>query len=302
MPSAREHDPWGDFWARGARDGSGGAGCLPQAWAGIENGQKSAWYGFIDGLPRGARVLDLATGDARVLRWMQIKRADLHLTGVDLAPRLPAAPPGVTVSGGVPMENLPFDADSFDAAVSQFGFEYGDPIKSASEIARVLSSAGQIALMVHRGDGPILEHNQVRQRALVWALREKAIARKARAALKDGAAGIDRAMKLAAKTAARGAEKFGPQSPAWEIPEAIRRSCQMGRQAGVGSIIETITAIEAQARNEHGRIRSLTSACRTADARKAIIDAFAANGIALKETREVREPLGRAFADFITFA
>ncbi|MGB7417706.1 MAG: class I SAM-dependent methyltransferase, partial [Erythrobacter sp.] len=296
MRTTRTNDPWGDFWARSAQnagaDGSSGEGrgCLPQGWAGIENAQKSAWYGFVDNLAKGARVLDLATGDARVLRWMQLKRPDLALTGVDLAPRLPEPPPGITVRGDVAMEALPFDVHSFDAVVSQFGFEYGEPDKVAGEIARVLCDGGRVAVMVHRGDGPILEHNLKRRAALLWALRDKAIARKARAALKDGQPGIERAAKLAARTAEQGAKRYGGSSPAWEIPEAIRRSCVMGRQAGTGSIIETIAAIEAHARNEAGRIQSLASACRTADARDRIVAAFAGRGLIEIETRAVSEP------------
>ena len=242
MATKPSDDPWGDFWALNARGGSSGegGGCLPQRWAAIENAQKSAWYGFVDAVPKDAHVLDLATGDGRVMRWMLGKRPDLSLQGIDLAPQLPPAPPGTASQGGIAMEKLPFDDDAFHAVVSQFGFEYGDVTKVTAEIARVLADGGLVGLMVHRGDGPILEHNRKRRNELLWVLKEKGIARKVKAALKDGPAAIDHAAKLAGKVAEQGAKKFGQQSPAWEIPEAIRRSCLMGRSAGVGSIAETI--------------------------------------------------------------
>jgi len=291
---------WSEFWANNSRGDSNG--CLPQRWAAIEQAQQAAWFSFIEGLGQGASVLDLATGDGRVLRWMHGRREDLVLEGIDLAPTLPPAPQGTRTQGGVAMEKLPFDDNSFDAVVSQFGFEYGDVGAVATEIARVLAPKGKVGLMVHRGDGPILEHNKKRQRELLWALKDKGTAKKVRTALSGGPAAIDGAAKYAAKIAQQGAKKFGQQSPAWEIPEAIRRSCLMGQRAGVGSIIETIGSIEAQAKNELGRIRSLAGACKTADARAKINASFEAHSLAPQGTQEVCEPSGRALADFITFS
>lgn len=304
MAETTKDDPWGDFWAlnsRGAASGGESGGCLPQRLAGLEQAQVAIWSAFAKTLPDGTRALDLATGDGRVLRWMQSTRSDLSLAGIDLAPKIPPAPPGTDTRGGVAMESLPFDADTFGAVVSQFGFEYGDVTKVATEIARVLRTDGKVALMVHRGDGPILEHNRKRQRELLWPLKEKSLARKAKALLQEGAGGIDKAAKLASKVAEQGAKRFGQSSPAWEIPEAIKRSCVMGRRAGAGSIIETIGMIEGHARNELGRIQSLGRACATADKRDKLVSAFAAHGLELSDTRPVKEPSGREFADFITF-
>lgn len=296
---SEEAKAWGDFWA--SNSGGDTNGCLPDRWAAIENAQRAAWNNFIADLPEGARVLDLATGDGRVLRWMLEQRSDLSLTGIDLAPTLPPAPAGTTTQGGVAMEKLPFGDASFGAVVSQFGFEYGDPGKVAAEIARVLAPGGKVGLMVHRGDGPILEHNRQRRSELLWALKEKGVARKARIALTQGAGGIDKAANLAARLASQGAAKFGSSSPAWEIPEAIRRSCLMGQRAGAGSIIETIGVIEAKAKNELGRIQSLTNACATADKRSKIENAFTKMGLSLKATSAVTDASDRALADFLTF-
>lgn len=288
---------WDDFWA----DNAGGGGCLPAGWVEIEHAQVAAWRGLATGLPQAGKVLDLATGDGRVLHWLRGARPDLSLNGIDLAPALPPAPAGTQVQGGVAMEAVPFADGNFDAVVSQFGFEYGDTPKVAAEIARVLGPGGKVALMVHRGDGPILEHNKKRRSELLWALREKAVGRKVRASLAQGAGGFGKAVRLAAKIADQGAAKFGKTSPAWEIPEAIRRSCLMGERSGAGSVTGTIEMIEGKAKNELGRIQSLTNACANADRRDAVHAAFAAHGLSHRETSAIREPSGRAFADFITF-
>lgn len=295
---------WSDFWAANAGAGASGngGGCLPQRWAAIEAAQRAAWHGFIADLPEGAAVLDLATGDGRVLGWMRADRADLALTGIDLAPTLPAPPEGTRTQGGVAMEQLPFGDRTFGAVVSQFGFEYGDVPAVAAEIARVLAPGGRVGLMVHRGDGPILEHNAARRAAIDWVLGEQQLGAILRQALAAPNGGPEVAAQVAAAIGMLGARKFGEDSPGWEIPEALRRAVLMGAPAGPDAILATIAEIEARAANEIGRIASLERACAVADQREALAAAFAAQGLAPGAASDVCEPSGRALASFLTFA
>lgn len=300
---APDDSPWTEFWANNIRSGGaqGGGGCLPGQWAAIENAQKDAWRAFITKLPKSARLLDLATGDGRVLKWMLAQRRDLKLTGVDLAPQLPDPPRGTKVQGGVAMEKLPFPDGRFHAVSSQFGFEYGQIEAASHEIARVLRPGGKVGLLVHRGDGPILAHNRSRAEAIGWALDDKAVLARARSALIMGVGGISIALNAATEAAHEGAQRFGTSSPGWEIPEAVRRTLLMGGPAGVASLLATLAVIERQARNEIGRIESLARACVTADDRPRLIAAFAAAGLEFQATTAVCEPSGRAFGDFLTF-
>jgi SAM-dependent methyltransferase len=291
---------WSDFWAANA--GSGEGGCLPQRWAAIEQAQRSAWRGFVAEVPEGASVLDLATGDGRVLGWMRAERADLALTGIDLAPALPAPPEGTTTRGGIAMESLPFGDGAFAAIVSQFGFEYGDVPKVAAEIARVLAPGGSVGLMVHRGDGPILEHNAARRAAIDWVLGEQQLTAILTQALDAPNGGPQVAAQVAGAIGMLGARRFGEDSPGWEIPEALRRAVLLGAEAGRDSILATIAEIESRAANEIGRIASLERACATADQRDALAAAFAAHGLSLRATSDVCEPSGRALASFLTFS
>lgn len=303
MSRKPSRDPWGDFWAFNARGGAagGGNGCLPQRWAAIERVVSQQWQSFAETVGRSANVVDLATGDGRVMEWMRAKRPDLNFTGIDLSPSLPPAPEGTETRAGIAMEALPFEAGTMGAVVSQFGFEYGDVGKVSAEIGRVLAPGGRIGLIMHRGDGPILAHNKQRRTELMWAIKEKGCARKVKARLKSDPRAILQAGTLAEKIASQGEKKFGRSSPAWEIPEAIRRACLMGRNAGAESIIETIDQIEGHAANELGRIASLSQACATADRRERIHQAFEKHGLAHEETRALEEPSGRAFADYIQF-
>lgn len=290
---------WGDFWASNA--GGNANGCLPARWAEIEEAQKLAWDRFIRQAPDQARVLDLATGDGRVLRWLREGRGDLKLSGIDLAPELPPAPEGTETRGGVAMEDLPFEAQSFDAVVSQFGFEYGDLGSVSGEIARVLRPGGRVGLMVHRGDGPILAHNLARKAAIDWVLGDADVTGAVTRALDAPQAGPQVAAQVAAAIALIGANKFGSTSPAWEIAEALRRACVMGDGEGTSSIIPVIGAVRDQAANEVARIASLARACAAADDRENMVAALVGNGLAHDSTAPVAEPSGRAVADFLTF-
>jgi len=199
------------------------------------------------------------------------------------------------------MEDLPFDADTFGAVVSQFGFEYGDVARVCAEISRVLAPDGQVALMIHRGDGPILEHNLARRAAIEWVLTDQKLAQLLGTVLDAPNGGPQVAAQVAAAIGLLGAQRFGDSSPGWEIPEALRRAVLMGEQAGTTAIRDAIAAIENHAINEVGRIASLERACARADQRGAIMDAFAAAGLKQCAETPVCEPSGRAIASFLVF-
>jgi SAM-dependent methyltransferase len=296
---AGEQAAWNMFWEQNARGGS--SGCLPQGWRVIEDAQRKAWQDFATRIAPQSAVLDLATGDGRVLAWIGADRDDLSLDGVDLAPNLPPAPPRITIRGGIPMEELPFPDAGMDAVTSQFGFEYGDTERTAAEIARILKPGGTIGLMMHRGDGPIVAHNRIRCEHLEWALDTKNVVGRTRAALDDGS-DLSEATRYADATASEGLERFGQTSPGWEIPEAVRRTLMMGARAGPKFIRDTLDAIDAQSANEIGRIKALMRASAVADDRQTILDRFGKVGIDLVDTRTIESEPGQPCADFLTLS
>lgn len=205
-------------------------------------------------------------------------------------------------AAALPWRHCPSPDATFAAVVSQFGFEYGDVGKVAAEIARVLAPGGTVGLMVHRGDGPILEHNLARRAAIDWVLGEQKLAQVVVTALEAPNGGPQVAAQVAAAVGIVGARKFGDESPAWEIPEALRRAVLLGTQAGDAAIQATIAEIEMRAANEIGRIASLERACATADRREEIIAGFAAHDLQPLSSEDVCEPSGRALASFLTFS
>lgn len=292
-----DRQAWSDFWAHESGGGQP-SGCLPQGRATIEVAQRQVWTTWVRNVRKGGRLLDLATGDARLLRWLKAARPDLKLFGVDAAPALPAPPKGCKILTGTAMEQLPFADGWFDCITSQFGIEYGDTAAASSEIARVLKPHGEVALMVHRGDGPILAHNLQRHRAITWVLDERNVLGIAQQAALLPATTPFVTNRLAG-IAAEGAHLFGRNAPAWEIAEAARRTLILGMQGDPADVRGTLTVLRTRADNEVARIESLRRACATADEREAFLGKLAIAGLELCATKVVLAPDGGSFADFI---
>lgn len=291
--TARQNDPWGEFWS--SKEGTVGGGCLPTRWDGIDKPQRFAWQAFARQLPRSAHVLDLATGDGRVMGWLLGARRDLKPLGVDLAPHIPQPPKGSRSIGGVAMEALPFGDGSHDAVTSQFGFEYGEPARVLSEIARVLRPGGRAGLMMHRLDGPILEHNLHRRRGLSWVLDDAGLLAKARGALAMRAV-VPQAPAAISEAPAEAQRLFGTGSAGWELAEAIRQTLAFGKNDLPHNVIGLLGTLEAKARNEIGRIGSLEAACRAVADVEVLQRQFEDAGLTLESHRLV-EAVGRPFAD-----
>jgi SAM-dependent methyltransferase len=293
------HDKaWNDFWAQNRNSGQSG-GCLPEKWQGIDAVQKESWRKFAAELPRKARVLDVATGDGRVMAWLLAKRRDLKLTGVDMASVLPEPPRGTKMQAGVLMEDMPFPNKRFAAATSQFGFEYGSVAETAAELARIVEPGGRIGLMTHRQDGPILEHNLKRRKQIGWAIDEQQLIELAKKSLALRASGLQTMPPKLAAAPAEGARLFGARSAAWEIPEAIRQTLVMGARDHPANVAQLLDTIAAHARNEIGRINSLEAACAQTTNDTAFIGAIEQGGLSQRSIDPVlEEASSRPFADF----
>lgn len=256
------HAAWNEFWALNKGSGQDG-GCLPAGYQGINNAQKAVWAHFAKSLPKNARVLDLATGDGRVMAWLMGARRDLKLNGCDMAEQLPNPPRGAKVKSGVRMEALPYPDGQFTCLTSQFGFEYGDTARVATEAARVLRDSGTLAILTHRQDGPILAHNLKRRAQIHWAIDEQGLPELAKRSLQLRSGGLAVVPQAISEAPAKGAAAHGPQSAAWEIAEAIRQSLAMGARDHPTNVARLIDTIVSRARNELGRIASLEAACMT---------------------------------------
>jgi len=124
------------------------------------------WSTFASTLPPQTRVLDLGCGGGAVARALHAAEPRLQVTGIDVAEVPPSNEPGFELLSNLPMESLPFADGSFGAAVSQFGYEYGDQSSVAAEMARVLAPRAPFSLLIHHPEGPIVDDMRRHRRAI----------------------------------------------------------------------------------------------------------------------------------------
>jgi ubiquinone/menaquinone biosynthesis C-methylase UbiE len=203
-PTAGLIDAWSAYWRSGQVTSCCGG-------SGSEHLLTRTWHEFTDAFADGARLLDLATGNGTVAATcaarMRMRGARLQIDAVDAARIDPARhvadPDGhlsaIRFHGGVTLEALPFADASFDALVSQFGFEYADPERAAVEAVRVLAPGGRLRFCIHATDGAVssdIERRLERLRSVLAA---------------DGA--VTLLLELARAAEARNRSKLGELTP-----------------------------------------------------------------------------------------
>jgi SAM-dependent methyltransferase len=161
IPGGVDHsrrDAWSRYWARGVAHS-----CIGTYGERYGGAIAAFWKDVFTGLPDGARVLDVATGNGALPRLLldhcrhpgvtcdAIDVAMVHLPW--LASVAPAARNRVRLHGGVDAGSLPFADRSFDLAVSQYGLEYTDLERSVPELLRILEPGGAIAMVLHHAQG-----------------------------------------------------------------------------------------------------------------------------------------------------
>lgn len=247
---------WDGYWTEG------GSGCLPEARGPFGRMLEMLWRDFGNGLPSGAKLLDLATGNGAVLRMIATGGRRLDLTGVDSARALPKPPPGIVLKAGVAMEKLPFRDRQFDAVTSQFGIEYGDTAAIAGETARIAKPGGRFRFVVHHAGGPIVAHNRARREALIWARDESGALDRA-----NRLARARQGMRLPTPPSFRAAvdearARFPDQQAAAEFQAAILQTLDMGASRPPTETVEVLAEIGRRAGDEIGRLAALAGAAR----------------------------------------
>lgn len=283
--TGRSRGVWSDFWQR---SGSGSGSEVPQPLRRIDEIQAALWQSFAQDLPASARVLDLGTGDAVVLRRMIAIRSDIVAIGTDSAPILPEVP-GITIRTATPMESLPFAAGTFDAATSQFAFEYGDTLATAAQLGRVLRPGGRLRMLLHHVEGRFVAHNQPRLEPLLWALGTSGCLTRARAlARARGSASIPTPDHF--REIVENARRLFPdQSVAENFTQAVLQTVELGQGARPEEVLQVLDDLQAKAENEVGRIRSLTVAACDAPRIKQICEELATAGMVCARPVEIWE-------------
>jgi ubiquinone/menaquinone biosynthesis C-methylase UbiE len=117
------------------------------------------WNSIVLRLHSGAAVLDVGCGNGAagiaLIRAAAQAGGTVAITGVDEAlinppryvPELAYVLGGIDFRPRTQMEAMPFEDGCFDAVVSQFGIEFGNPIRALAEVARVLRPKGHLSIL-----------------------------------------------------------------------------------------------------------------------------------------------------------
>ena len=161
MEIKNNNQHWNDYWSQGHKTSFGSA--FTNCYEGVI---KATWLQYFKTLKSNSKVLDLCTGNASLLRIAKSclnEDNNIHFTGVDYADINTsdgfAKLSNINLMFNVNIEQLPFEADSFDYVISNFGIEYSNLNKSLAEASRVLIIGGKVELVCHCHDSTIIKSN-----------------------------------------------------------------------------------------------------------------------------------------------
>ena len=181
---------WSEYWRQGHTTSFGDA--LSGNYEGI---LQSVWEPTFSSLQTDFVAVDVGSGNGSVpllLRESLSNSAKVgKVYGVDLAEvqlsennKSENSTIEIELISNTACETLPFENESIDLYMSQFGFEYSSIESSLKEASRVLKRDGQFSIVFHHGNSMILNRNKKILRLielpqasdLVEYLREIAIA------------------------------------------------------------------------------------------------------------------------------
>ncbi|MBB1440896.1 class I SAM-dependent methyltransferase [Shewanella sp. SG41-4] len=157
---------WSEHWQQGHTTSFGEA--LSGNYEGV---LKSIWEPVFNSLTDDFFVVDVGTGNGSLPLLLSdvLSTSELtgKVTGVDLAD-VHLAKPVSQISNNIDIslmsntcsENLPFESNTVDLYISQFGFEYSNVEKSLNEAVRVLKDNGQFVIVCHHNRSMILNRNR----------------------------------------------------------------------------------------------------------------------------------------------
>lgn len=244
---------------------------------------RDAWVGFFANLPEGARVLDVGTGNGAIAliardaanamgRRFEIHASDLAL--IDPPRRVPGGKAlfdGITFHPGVATEQLPFEANSFDAISGQFALEYTDVDRSLREIFRVLKPGSPARFSLHHADSVVVQNARLSLGQAHMVLDESLIYRRLRGfvAAEREANGRARAatawneLRTAAATIQQAAATTENSHVLRVTLDAVHKLAELSRQTSPSQIEHEIDRVERDLRASVRRLRDLLGAARS---------------------------------------
>jgi SAM-dependent methyltransferase len=279
--------------------------------AGLSNYDDSVaggWRAFFGGLPDGARVLDLCTGNgAAALLAAETAREgakSFRIVAVDQADIDPASHvsrheedyASIIFLRDTGVEALPFPDAGFGAVISQYGIEYSDLERSLPEAVRMVAPGGRLRLVVHAADGQVADgarHVIAEADLLLEEINLPGAATRCFTAIlaveRDPAAGEEAHREADASFAAFQAalERTARQIPGAEDKTMFKNSgavlldtFQRRSHFDLGQLIAKTETIESEIRAHRGRLKALVDAALDRSGAEALARRICAMGAA----------------------
>jgi len=278
-------ETWSRYWASGQTH-SCFAGGQP-----FDTG--FVWKGFFDALAPGARVLDLACGAGALTRLAVAHSHGFAVTGADYAQAL-APVAGARLVAGAALEALPFEADVFDAAISQFGLEYADTRAALREAARVLAPGGQLGVLAHARDGEAVAAARTRIARAASLIAPDGLAAQVRALGEARARGqdespvLERVRRLFAEEAARTLDETTHWAMSF-LAEILNKKDRFPPPY----LIENAQTVLDEVSAHSARLTLMTDASLDETAARALAEAARAAGLSTGGPESVHDSAGR---------
>lgn len=159
----QKQDAWARFWRGGSLTSFGDTFS-----EGYRGELRQLWMEFLASLPDAAVVADLGAGNGALEEIAESHAASsgrhMHVHAFDLAPVQPArfskqsSETGFQVSwhAATANEDTGLDANSVDAVIGNYAFEYGNDELTIAEIGRILKSDGRCRFLMHHAESNII--------------------------------------------------------------------------------------------------------------------------------------------------
>jgi ubiquinone/menaquinone biosynthesis C-methylase UbiE len=292
---------WETYYRGGAL-----ATCPTHAEGGYDLELRDAWTEFFTNLPEQARILDVGTGNGVVALIALETAAELgrhyEIHGTDLAridpPRhLPDGArrlAGIRFHPGVGTEQLPFEAESFDAVSGHYALEYCDIDEALAEIRRVLKPSGRARFIIHHRNSLLVRNAQHSLRHAGWVLKETKIYRLLRRHIE-----AERKSRLAARktwlelnTAARflqeGLREPGAALVVGVTLDAVQKLLHLRTRLQPAALEREIDRVEGELRASVRRLHDLVDCAQSDAAMTVVEETAAAAGLSVIERVEQR--------------
>ncbi|MCG9737283.1 class I SAM-dependent methyltransferase [Shewanella insulae] len=157
---------WDEYWQQGHLTSFGDS--FTGNYSGI---LETIWHQDFKHLPDNFKVLDLATGNGALPLLLNqffkdaskkgtVVGVDLAQINTDLSKLDLSEQVVVSLVSHVDCANLPYEDNSFDQVISQYGLEYSDLTHSIPEALRVLRPGRQLSLVTHHSRSMIINRNR----------------------------------------------------------------------------------------------------------------------------------------------